>query len=78
MAHSEILALQKTLGISYKDAAHRLYMAELERVKRDKNMYNAFNNLQESTEKSLQMAYSSFNEIESTGENYGTGTSQDD
>ena len=27
-------ALQKTLGISYKDAAHRLFLAEVERVKK--------------------------------------------
>ena len=27
-------ALQETLGISYKDAAHRLFMAEVERVKK--------------------------------------------
>lgn len=31
--HSKIKGLQQLLGISYKDAAHRLYMAELERLK---------------------------------------------
>jgi hypothetical protein len=31
---AEILDLRERLGISYKDAAHRLYMAELERVKK--------------------------------------------
>ena len=31
---TDILALQNQLGISYKDAAHRLYMAELERLKK--------------------------------------------
>lgn len=31
--HSEVKALQETLGISYKDAAHRLYMAEVEKMK---------------------------------------------
>ena len=41
-AHSEVLVLQERLGISYKDAAHHLYMAKLERVKRDKMMYKAF------------------------------------
>ena len=30
--HAEVKALQATLGISYKDAAHRLFMAETERV----------------------------------------------
>jgi hypothetical protein len=31
--HAEITALQSTFGISYKDAAHRLFMAEVEQVK---------------------------------------------
>jgi hypothetical protein len=34
MLHAEVKALQGTLGISYKDAAHRLFMAETERVKK--------------------------------------------
>ena len=34
MLHAEVEALQKTLGISYKDAAHRLFMTEIERVKK--------------------------------------------
>ena len=34
MLHAEVKALQDTLGISYKDAAHRLYMAEVERLKK--------------------------------------------
>ena len=29
-SHGDVKALQKQLGLSYKDAAHRLYMAELE------------------------------------------------
>jgi hypothetical protein len=33
MIHAEIKALAQRLGLSYKDAAHRLYMAEVERVK---------------------------------------------
>ncbi|KAF8191698.1 hypothetical protein BJ912DRAFT_925117 [Pholiota molesta] len=32
-AHAEILALQQQYGISYKDATHRLYMAQVERLK---------------------------------------------
>jgi hypothetical protein len=31
--HSKIIALTQRLGISYKDACHRLYMAEIERLK---------------------------------------------
>jgi uncharacterized membrane protein YgcG len=34
MLHAEVIALQKKLGISYKDAAHRLYMAEVECIKK--------------------------------------------
>lgn len=34
LLHAEVKALQATLGISYKDAAHRLFMAETERVKK--------------------------------------------
>lgn len=30
--HSKIKGLQDHLGLSYKDAVHRLYMAELERL----------------------------------------------
>ncbi|KAF8797513.1 hypothetical protein BYT27DRAFT_7265656 [Phlegmacium glaucopus] len=66
-AHSEVLALQERLGISYKDAAHRLYMAELEGIKAEQKMYKAFTSLQSSTETTLQMAYQSIKVIESTG-----------
>ena len=31
--HTEVLALQEKLGISYKDASHWLYMGELEKLK---------------------------------------------
>ncbi len=34
LLHTEVKALQATLGISYKDAAHRLFLAEVERVKK--------------------------------------------
>ena len=34
LAHAEIRSLQQSLGISYKDAAHRLFMAEVERIKK--------------------------------------------
>jgi hypothetical protein len=56
-AHAEIIALQERLGISYKDAANRLYMAELERVKAEERKYKGFKKLQDSTEKALTMAY---------------------
>ncbi|KAF8806065.1 hypothetical protein BYT27DRAFT_7212358 [Phlegmacium glaucopus] len=56
-AHAEVLALQEQLSLSYKDAAHRLYMAELERMKSDERMYKAFANLQAFTEYTLGSAY---------------------
>jgi hypothetical protein len=63
-AHSEVLALQEKLGIAYKDAAHRLYLAELERVKRDQKMYKAFASLERSTMKTLARAYTNISEID--------------
>ena len=33
ISHAQIKALQTRFGLSYKDAAHRLYMAELESVR---------------------------------------------
>jgi len=54
------------LGISYKDAAHRLYMAELERLKADGKHYEAFAKLQASTKTALENAMNSLKQI---GEN---------
>ena len=47
-------------------AAHCLYMAELERVKRDKMMYKAFASLEKSTKKTLEMAFLSISNIDGT------------
>jgi len=33
--HAEVKALQNQLGTSYKDAAHRLYMAEVEKLQQE-------------------------------------------
>lgn len=46
MLHAEVKALQATHGISYKDAVHRLFMAESERVKKAASAANAFSELQ--------------------------------
>jgi hypothetical protein len=35
--HAEVKALQARLGISYKDAAHRLYMAEIAKLNSEKD-----------------------------------------
>ena len=47
MLHAEVLALQDRLGISYKDAAHRLFMAEVEQVKKADSAAKAFRNVLE-------------------------------
>ncbi|KAF8182688.1 hypothetical protein BJ912DRAFT_928437 [Pholiota molesta] len=44
--HADIVALQEKLGISYKDAAHRLYIAELEKLKVHDLASKAFENLE--------------------------------
>jgi hypothetical protein len=40
--HAEVKALQNRLGISYKDAAHRLYSAEVSKMKALKELTNSF------------------------------------
>ena len=42
LLHAKVEALQKTLGISYKDAAHRLFMAEVEWVQKADSAAKAF------------------------------------
>lgn len=54
MAHAEIMALQKVLGISYKDASHRLYMAELERLKTINTYSKSMANISECIKNLLQ------------------------
>ena len=43
-------ALQDTLGISYKDAAHRLFLAEVERVKKADSAEKSFAAIRRSLE----------------------------
>lgn len=51
--HAEVLALQTTLGISYKDAAHRLYMAEVEKLKVEKQNEFAFSKIRETIDNTI-------------------------
>jgi hypothetical protein len=44
--HAEVVALQQRLGISYKDASHRLYLREFERLKAADAKQKAFKNLE--------------------------------
>ena len=55
--------LQETLVLSYKDAAHRLYMAELEKVWSNANAYKAFMNVQETTKKALEKVMASLKDV---------------
>ena len=66
-AHAEVLALQNHLGISYKDASHRLYMAEVERLKSDENMNKAFANVEIASQQALERAYNAIRQVEGTG-----------
>lgn len=52
--HVEIKALQERLGLSYKDAAHQLYIAEVEKLNMSKTGYKAFSSLREHVESSLE------------------------
>ena len=55
--------LQEILSISYKDASHRLCMAELEKLKSDEKMYKSFGNLKISIEKALEGSYNDVKDI---------------
>jgi predicted transcriptional regulator len=52
--HSEVKALQQVLGISYKDACHRLYMAEVEKLKREGSTHSALVSLKSRLDDILQ------------------------
>ncbi|KAF8958982.1 hypothetical protein BDZ97DRAFT_1923293 [Flammula alnicola] len=53
-AHAEVKALQEQLGLSYKDASHRLYMSTWEKVKADEETKKFFTILSERTKNSLE------------------------
>jgi len=50
LLHAEVKTLQETLGISYKDAAHRLFLAEVERVKKANSAEKSFAAIRRSLE----------------------------
>lgn len=51
--HAEVKALQKSMGLSYKDAAHRLYMAELERLRAIREAAAAVRNIRERSDRTV-------------------------
>jgi hypothetical protein len=50
LIHAEILAMQARWGISYKDAAHRLYLVEVEKFRVAKHAENAITSLRDRIE----------------------------
>lgn len=51
--HAEVKALQVLLGISYKDAAHRLYMAEVEKLKTESELEGSFTMIRDMIDKTI-------------------------
>lgn len=51
--HIEVEALVHRLGISYKDAAHRLFLAEMEKMKTEERTAKSYANLRARIEESL-------------------------
>lgn len=51
--HAEILALRDKLGITYKDASHRLYMTAFEKVRTEDRATKAFDTLAKRTRAGL-------------------------
>jgi hypothetical protein len=43
--HAEVKALQVKYGLSYKDAAHRLYYSEVKKLQVEDNAYKSMNEM---------------------------------
>ncbi|KAF4618025.1 hypothetical protein D9613_011581 [Agrocybe pediades] len=54
--HAEVLALQERLGISYKDACHRLYLAEIEKNKAFRDSLSAAREFQARVQQAASFA----------------------
>jgi hypothetical protein len=52
--HAEVKALQDQLGTSYKDASHRLYMAEVEKLEQQDITLKTYATLKERVENKLK------------------------
>lgn len=64
--HHEIKVLMERYGISYKDAAHRLYMTEWEKVRKDDRCKKAFSILADRTRGSLLNIRKKLNDLNAT------------
>ncbi|KAH9478279.1 hypothetical protein JR316_0008732 [Psilocybe cubensis] len=70
--HAEVCSLQQRLGISYIDAAHRLYLAEVEKIKLANVHRKALGALDRHVRKSLQFIAERHSVIE--GKETGSNT----
>jgi hypothetical protein len=61
--HAEVKALQHQLGTSYKDASHRLYMAEVEKLEQQDVTLKTYATLKERMERNLESFERRFSEI---------------
>ena len=61
--HAEIMSLRETLGISYKDASHRLYMAEWKKLKTNARTQKVFNLLTTCTKKTIEKLQTSLGQL---------------
>ena len=62
-SHAEVKALQNQLGMSYKDASHRLYMTEVEKLSQQDITLKTYATLKKRMELNLQSFESRFSEI---------------
>jgi hypothetical protein len=51
--HAEILAIQARWGISYKDAAHRLYLAEVAKLEAEEQALRAIESIRERMDETI-------------------------
>jgi len=65
--HIKILSLYETLGISYKDACHWLYMTECEKLKMDQQVKKAFSVLNIQTKDAHYICQSRLDELAHAG-----------
>jgi hypothetical protein len=61
--HAEVKALQTGLGTSYKDASHRLYMAEVEKLEQQDITLKTYVTLKERIRSNLNSFESRFSKI---------------
>jgi hypothetical protein len=61
--HASVKALQDQLGISYKDASHHLYLAEVEKLKQQDIVLKTYATLKERVEDNLKLFESRFADI---------------